>query len=127
MDLSSVSYAELEAELKRRNSISKSSSNNDDVMSPLLEITKVSPKAVSEVRQETKEEELKRLQDELEFQKLKNDVLTHQLRIEADIAEMQKEAQANRAIQREFDEECDRRIRATSTTEQLSLFPWFRH
>lgn len=127
MDLSSVSYAELEAELKRRNAISKPSSDNDDVMTPIVETTKVNKEVVQEELEKSKEEKLQELKAELEFQQLKNQVLEHQLKVESDMKEMEDNSLDNQEWFHNFNAECDRRMRATSTTEQLSIFPWNRH
>jgi len=128
MDLHSVSYEDLERELKRRKAISsKSSGGNDDIMDIIEAPTKVSKEAVEDERKKALEEEKRQLEDEIRRKEIELQVMQFHMKVDRDMEEMEKEHRRMRAEAKPFNEECDRRIAATSTNEQLSLFPWFSH
>ncbi len=127
MDLNSVSYADLVAELERRKAISSSKKKDDDVMDILEPPTKVSQQAVADEKEKEKQEKIEQLKAELEFKEMELKVAKQQLAIEKEMDEMHKEhvALGNHCLG--FMADCHRRNQATMTTEQLSLFDWFRH
>ena len=121
IDLSKVNLVELVAESDRRkkqNSLqSNAASTIDDYMSPIGD-SALTP------NHQACEDAKKIIEDE---EKFNEQVLEHQRKVVADMARMEDEFQEAKARHEEFAAECDRRIQATSTTEQLSLFPWNRH
>jgi len=127
MNLNDVSYEELKAELDRRNAISaRKNSNSCDVMEIIEPPTKVNPQAVQEEQLRQKQEEIERLKAELEFKQMETRVINQQMRIEKEMQIMHNEMRDAIERDRPFREECHRRVLATMTNEQLSIFPWFR-
>lgn len=124
MDLSSVSYADLKAELDRRLSIQNGKLNSDDVMDIIEPPTKVNQQAVADLKEQERQEEIERLRAELEFKEMQKKVLEHQLSVERDMERMREEHEALGEQCRTFMSECHRRNQATMTTERLSLFNW---
>lgn len=132
IDLSKVSVEEIMAEIKRRKKQNTSQScvatnNANDFMAPIGDTaSKTNQQAVEDKRTRVLEEEKRQLEDEIRRKKIEQQVMALHHEVDRDMEEMEKEHKRMRAEAKAFHEECHRRIVATSTNEQLSLFPWFK-
>ena len=125
IDLSKVSVEEIMAEIEKRkkqnNPQTDIASSADDYMAPIGDSAL---KPGLQACKDAKDLEIQRLKKELECNEMEKRVLQHQIAVEKEMEQMHEEHLALGERVRAFQEECHRRIQATSTTEQLSLFHW---